>query len=145
MPVLGAHDGWFRDAYGRCVLLRGVNLGGSSKLPAVPDGATHLPESLDPTRTISFIGRPFPLEQADEHFGRLRAWGFNVLRLLTTWEAIEHAGPGRYDTAYLDWFAELVRLAGEYGFFVFIDPHQDVWGRWSGGDGAPRGMGRAER
>ncbi|MBC8076761.1 MAG: cellulase family glycosylhydrolase, partial [Chloroflexales bacterium] len=136
LPLL-VSGAWLRDSAGRALLLRGVNSGGSSKLPATPDGATHLPESLDASRPVSFIGRPFPLDEAHEHLGRLRHWGFNVLRLLTTWEAIEHAGPGRYDEAYLDWFAELVQLAGTYGFYVFVDPHQDAWGRWSGGDGAP--------
>lgn len=128
---------WFRDAAGRFVLLRGVNLGGSNKLPVTPDGATNLLESLSEGVAVSFIGRPFPLGEADEHFGRLRAWGFNILRFVITWEAIEHAGPGIYDEAYLDWFAELVGRAGEYGLYVFVDFHQDVWGRWSGGDGAP--------
>lgn len=128
---------WFVDPSGRRILLRGVNLGGSSKVPTIPPGATHLPTSLHPAEPRSFVGRPFPLTDAAEHFGRLRRWGFNLLRLVTTWEALEHAGPGQYDAAYLDWFVELVARAGEYGFFVFIDFHQDAWGRWSGGDGAP--------
>ncbi|GAB4192739.1 MAG: cellulase family glycosylhydrolase [Roseiflexaceae bacterium] len=127
----------FVDDARREVLLRGVNVGGSSKVPTTPPGATHLPGSLNPTEPISFIGRPFPLEQASEHFSRLQRWGFNVIRLLTTWEAIEHAGPGMYDDAYLSWFAELVAQAGGHGLQVIIDPHQDAWGRWSGGDGAP--------
>jgi hypothetical protein len=28
-------------------------------------------------------------------------------------------------------------MAGDYGFYVFVDFHQDVWSRMSGGDGAP--------
>ena len=42
-----------------------------------------------------------------------------------------------YDEAYLDYLLMVVRKAGEYGISVFIDPHQDVWSRWTGGDGAP--------
>jgi hypothetical protein len=122
---------------GRQVILRGVNLGGDSKTPAVPDGATWRPTDFSDHRTVSFVGRPFPLEEADAHLGRIAAWGFNCLRLLTTWEAVEHAGPGLYDEAYLDYFRQVCVRAGEHGLRVFIDFHQDVWSRMSGGDGAP--------
>ena len=37
---------------------------------------------------VSFVGRPFPLDEADEHFKRLRAWGLTFLRFLVTWEVI---------------------------------------------------------
>jgi hypothetical protein len=126
----------FVDARGREVLLRGVNLGGDSKTPW-PDGGTHLPTDFTDHRTVSFIGRPFPLAEAEQHFSRLHRWGFNCLRLLTTWEAIEHAGPGQYDVDYLDYYAEVARLAGDYGFYVLVDCHQDAWSRMSGGCGAP--------
>ena len=132
-----ARDGWFIDPLGRRTLLRGVNLGGSTKVPFSPNGATHLGTDFEHWADVSFVGRPFPLEEADEHLGRLARWGFNVLRLLVTWEAIEHKGPGQYDEGYLDYVRAVVKKAGEYGLLVFIDPHQDVWSRWTGGDGAP--------
>ncbi len=128
---------WFLDPVGRRMLLRGVNLGGASKVPVEPNGATHLREGFFNHREVSFVGRPFPLAEADEHFRRLRHWGLTTLRLLTTWEAIEHAGPGIYDKEYLDYLTAVVNKAGEHGLRVFIDPHQDVWSRFSGGDGAP--------
>ncbi len=128
---------WFKDEHGRTLILRGVNLGGSSKVPFRPDGATHIREGFFDHRNVSFVGRPFPLEEADEHFARLRAWGLTFLRFLVTWEAVEHAGPGLYDGDYLDYLYEVVRKAGEHGLHLFIDPHQDVWSRMSGGDGAP--------
>lgn len=86
---------WFKDETGRALLLRGANLGGSTKVPTEPNGATYLRAGFFEHRDVSFVGRPFPLDEADEHFGRLRAWGLTFLRLLTTWEAIEHAGPVR--------------------------------------------------
>ncbi|HVP29198.1 MAG TPA: cellulase family glycosylhydrolase [Myxococcota bacterium] len=129
--------GWLVDREGRRALLRGVNLGGSSKVPFRPDGATHRGVDFRGWRDVSFVGRPFPLEEADRHLDRIAGWGFGVLRLLTTWEAIEHAGPGVYDEAYLDYFREVVRKAGERGLLVFVDPHHDVWSRFTGGDGAP--------
>src|SRR5262245_48261411 len=127
----------FVDAQGRTVILRGVNLGGSSKVPRRPDGATHRREGFLDHRNVSFVGRPFPLEEADEHFGRLRAWGFNFLRLLVTWEAIEHAGPGLYDEAYLDYIRAIAARAGDFGLDLYIDPHQDMWSRFSGRARAP--------
>lgn len=128
---------WFTDEHQRKLLLRGVNLGGSSKIPTRPNGATHRIEGFFEHRDISFVGRPFPLAEADEHFKRLRAWGFSLLRFLVTWEAVEHAGPGIYDQEYLDYLRKVIEKAGEHGFSVIIDPHQDVWSRFSGGDGAP--------
>lgn len=126
----------FLDRHGRQMMLRGVNLGGDSKVPW-PGGGTENPSDFSDHREVSFIGRPFPLAEADAHLARIAGWGFNILRLLTTWEAVEHAGPGQYDEAYLDYFAEVARKAGEYGLYVFVDFHQDVWSRMSGGDGAP--------
>jgi len=128
---------WFRDEHGRRLILRGVNLGGSSKVPTRPDGATYRRDGLEKPGDVSFVGRPFPLEEADEHFTRLQRWGLPFLRLLTTWEAIEHAGPGKYDREYLEYLEAIVRKAGEHGLCLFIDPHQDVWSRFTGGDGAP--------
>jgi hypothetical protein len=135
--VIRVRGASFVDEHGRTLLLRGVNLGGSSKVPRVPDGATHLPGSLRDPAGVSFVGRPFPLSEADEHFSRLRSWGLTFLRLIVTWEAVEHAGPGIYDEAYLDYLRAVVQRAGGHGISVFIDPHQDMWSRFSGGDGAP--------
>ena len=128
---------WFTDESGHARILRGVNLGGDCKVPYTPNGHTNLPTDFSDHRTVSFVGRPFPLDEAHEHFARLKAWGFNCLRLLTTWEAVEHAGPGQYDEAYLDYFATLCRMADDYGMYIFVDFHQDVWSRMTGGDGAP--------
>jgi len=135
--VIRSSGARFVDEHGRTLLLRGANLGGSSKVPRVPDGATHLPGSLDDPRNVSFVGRPFPLEEADEHFSRLARWGLTFERLVVTWEAVEHAGPGIYDQAYLNYLCALAERAGRHGISVVIDPHQDMWSRFSGGDGAP--------
>ena len=119
------------------LLLRGVNLGGDTKVPVEPNGGTWIKDKLYQVEAVSFVGRPFPLEEADQHLGRLRAWGFTFIRcswdyatttatpttasthdcdsaamtasydcsdhcsdlepcrFLITWEAVEHAGPGR--------------------------------------------------
>ena len=128
---------WFVDEHGRRTLLRGVNFTASSKIPVKPNGATHIKTDFSNHKEVSFIGHPVPLKEAEEHFTRVKHWGFNCLRFLITWEAIEHAGPKQYDTEFLDYIEEILKIAGEKGFYVFIDPHQDCWSRMSGGDGAP--------
>jgi hypothetical protein len=50
---------------------------------------------------------------------------------------VEHAGPGIYDESYLAYLRKVLKAAEQHGISVFIDPHQDVWSRWTGGDGAP--------
>ncbi|HME53168.1 MAG TPA: cellulase family glycosylhydrolase [Candidatus Lokiarchaeia archaeon] len=135
--TLTIKDGAFVDDEGRSVLLRGVNLGGNCKYPARPCSPTNVKTDFHDHREVSYVGAPFPLEEANEHFERLKHWGFNALRFLVSWEGIEHAGPGDYDTEYLDYVKDVLDIATNHGFYTFIDPHQDVWGRMSGGDGAP--------
>ncbi|KAF9432345.1 hypothetical protein BGZ76_010936 [Entomortierella beljakovae] len=128
---------WFRDAQNRTLLLRGVNLCGNSKLPTTPNGSSHLSDGFFDHRNVCFLGRPFPREQADEHFSRLQRWGLTFVRLLVPWEALEHSGPGIYDEKFIDSLIELIELMPKYGIKCFIDPHQDCWSRFSGGSGAP--------
>ena len=135
--ILRIKNNHFIDDTGRTVLLRGANLGGSSKVPSTPNGATNIKTDFKDHKDVSFVGRPFPLKEAKEHFSRLKHWGFNCLRFLVTWEAIEHSGPREYDKEYLDYLEEILKIAEEYEFYMFIDPHQDVWSRMTGGDGAP--------
>ena len=68
------------------------------------------------------MGRPAPLDELDGHLDRIAGWGMNCLRLVTTWEAIEHAGPGEYDAAYLDYFAEAGAAGRRPWAVVFVDP-----------------------
>lgn len=42
-----------------------------------------------------------------------------------------------YDTEYLTYIRQVLEKAHEFGIDVYVDPHQDVWSRWTGGDGAP--------
>ncbi|KAI9333173.1 family 5 glycoside hydrolase [Zopfochytrium polystomum] len=122
----------------RTVLLRGVNLSGNAKLPTKPLTPTHVSDGfLDDDTNVSFVGRPFPLDQADAHLKRLKSWGFNFLRMVFTWEALEHKGPGIYDYEFMDYLIAVLYKLREHGFKCFMDPHQDVWSRFTGGSGAP--------
>ncbi|MDR2477776.1 MAG: cellulase family glycosylhydrolase [Treponema sp.] len=125
------------DGEGRTLILRGVNLGGGSKNPFGPPGWGLEPQSLKNPAGVSFVGRPFPLEEAGAHFERLARAGMTFLRFVITWEALEHAGPGQYDEAFLAYLRKILLIAEKWGISVFMDPHQDVWSRWTGGDGAP--------
>jgi len=106
---------WFRDDRDRVIIPRGVNLGGTTKLPLKPLITTFHGSQLFFNHTdVSFVGRyltlfhvsypmfhvsptlfcrPFPLDDAHTHLLRLKRWGLTFLRFLVTWEAIEHAGP----------------------------------------------------
>ena len=136
-PLLHIDGTSFRDDNRREVTLHGINLAGDSKLPRRPDQPSHEPLDFLDADGVSFVDRPFELSEAPKHFTRLRQWGYNTLRYLFTWEAIEHAGPGKYDESFLDFTISVLRVAKEYGFYVIMDPHQDVWSRFTGGSGAP--------
>ncbi|KAI0123447.1 glycoside hydrolase superfamily [Xylariales sp. AK1849] len=137
---ISIQDGHFVDGYGRTVSLRGYNVSGASKLPIEPSGLTHLTDGFYEHRTVTFIGRPFPIEEAPLHFRRLQAWGLPFIRLLITWESIGHAGPNPntdLDLEYIAYLRSLMQLMPSYGIKCFICAHQDVWSRFSGGSGAP--------
>ncbi len=106
---------YFRDAAGRVVLLRGVNLAGNSKVP------------------------PFvPLTEVDK-LDQLADWGVSVIRLVFTWEAYEPS-PGVYDDGYLAAMVRLAEAAWERGIYTIVDVHQDGYSRYQlggCGDGFP--------
>ena len=107
---------YFKDAHDRYVYLNGVNLSGSTKVPA----------TIDP---ISYVGKPFPLEEADHHFRILQKVGFNSVRLLIMWESIEPYASGEYDEEFLDYLEQVVALAAKYNIYCLIDMHQDMFSR----------------
>lgn len=143
-PLSSDSDGNFVRPDGRKVTLKGINIDGASKLPFTPYTTSLTGDPKDPTDAffdgtgVSFVGRPFPLHEAREHFERIKSWGYNVVRYVMTWEAIEHEGPGVYDDDFIAYTIEMLRLIHSVGgIYVILETHQDVWSRYSGGSGAP--------
>jgi len=74
---------------------------------------------------ISFIGNPFPLEEAHERFCGLKKTGTTSFKLTIPWAAIEHEGAGIYDEAYLAYLRKILMEADKEGISVFIEPSND--------------------
>lgn len=123
---LTIENGKFHDAQGRQVILRGINVAGEAKYPSKPDQPSHVPDDFFDGDHVSFANKPFPKDEAHLHFSRLKRCGYNTIRYVFTWEAIEAAGPGIYDEQWIDDTVEVLRAAKSYGFYIFMDPHQDV-------------------
>ncbi|KAI5908362.1 Ergosteryl-beta-glucosidase [Candida parapsilosis] len=145
VPLETDKKGNFYDpSTGRIVVLKGINVDAQMKLPTEPYMPSYKGDSTNPDDiffegdTVSFVGRPFPLEEARSHFERIKSWGYNTIRYLLTWEAVEHEGPGKYDQKFADYTLEMLKIIGQVGgLYVFLEFHQDVWSRFSGGSGAP--------
>lgn len=142
--IVPGSDGFFADEEGRIVQLRGINVDGGSKFPRSPYFPSHRPLVGDDFDlffdgdNVSFVDRPWPLDEVETHIRRIKSMGYNSIRYLFTWEAIEHKGPGIYDEDFIDYTIKVLRVIHEIGgIYVYLDPHQDVWSRFSGGDGAP--------
>jgi hypothetical protein len=82
-------------------------------------------------------GLPFPPEEAEGRFERLKGQGVSFIRLVIAWEALEYAGPGVYDESYLAYMRKILVAAAHAGILAFIDPVQNRWTRWMSGEGAP--------
>jgi hypothetical protein len=96
-------------------------------------GCTLHGNGKDPARP----GLPFPPEEAEGRFQRLKGRGVSFIRLVIAWEALEHPGPGIYDESYLAYLRKILVSAAQTGIFVFIDPVQNRWSRWISGEEAP--------
>jgi hypothetical protein len=109
------------DIRGRILPLSGRTLDGRRKNPANPGP----------------FDAPFPQEEAADRFQRLRREGVSCVRLVIAWDALEYAGPGVYDESYLAYLRKILVIAAQEGISVFIDPVQNRWSSWTGGEGQP--------
>lgn len=102
-----------QDQYGRQLILHGLNTSSSAK------GGNYQPWITEAD-----------VEREDTSFG------FNFVRYLTSWAAIE---PEKdvYDEGYLNELERRVNWYTSRGMYVMIDMHQDIYGAAVGGNGAP--------
>jgi hypothetical protein len=113
---------YLRDAHGRYVFFHGANVGGDTKVAEI--------KVVGGVPGATFMDRPFPIDQADTEFETMRVKGFNSIRLLLVWEAIQPDRPDHFDTAYLAYVRQLVQKAGQHGIYVLLDMHQDMFSRF---------------
>lgn len=125
---------FLRDAYGRALILHGVNA--VYKVP---------PYEL----TASTF--------SDTDASKMAALGFDVVRLGIVWKGLEPGSlpvnsaktctegiagdPGQYDqttlTGYLAGIDRTVSLLASHGIYALVDMHQDVYNEYFAGEGAP--------
>jgi endoglycosylceramidase len=111
------------DAEGRVVFLHGVN----ARVEGIFD------VTFDDGRTALEPIPPFGEEDAV----RMRAIGFNALRLPINWSALEPTEDGGFNEVYLDKVEAVVDLCGKHGIRTLLDFHQDAYSKEIGEDGAP--------
>ena len=119
--------GAFVDDAGRQVLLRGVNVNQLGDY-----------YQWDPSRPTVF-----PLTAED--FERIDRLGFNSVRLVLNWSALQPRR-GEFDAGYLDRIRAAVASARARGLYVILDMHQDAWGKHIAtrpGETCPPGFGPA--
>jgi cellulase (glycosyl hydrolase family 5) len=141
--VLDAKDvvkqgSWFRDSFQRFILFRGVNIGSRSKLypylPIMPLQNNILPILENLRKEIEVV---------NSQIDTLKSLGFNIVRLLVMWKAIEPSPNSNLDELlpsgklYLTFVKEIIDRLYSKGLFVIIDFHQDLAHEIYGGDGFP--------
>lgn len=117
--------GLLADEDGRTVLLRGVNARVEGLFDVTfDDGRTPL--------------QPIP-DFTDEDARRMRALGFDFLRLPVNWSGLEpqDRSPRAFDEAYVARLRAVLDICRAHGIYVLVDWHQDAYSKEIGEDGAP--------
>ncbi|KAJ3204654.1 hypothetical protein HDU83_007104 [Entophlyctis luteolus] len=97
---------WIKGSDGRTVILRGLNLPGSGKVP-----------DFMPIKDLS------RLDVLADTFGA------NIARLQFYWEAYEPT-EGNYNSTYLEYYAGVASALWSRGIYVNVDFHSDAYSRY---------------
>jgi len=101
----------FRDQHQRELILNGINI------------------------IIKDASQGYLCGMEKEEFKQMSDWGFNVIRLGIIWDGLEPE-PGVYNDSMFLCLDERISWAKEYGLYVLLDMHQDLYSRLFS-DGAP--------
>lgn len=128
---------WFHDPEGRYILFRGVNFASRSKLPPyLPIAPLHV-ENIDQSKLKEEI------ELVKSELDLLKKLGFNIIRLLISWKAIEPKPNPNLDELmtegqeYLTLVNQIIDTLYRRDLYIILDFHQDIAHEVYGGDGFP--------
>jgi hypothetical protein len=128
---------WFRDPEGRYLIFRGVNFASRSKLPPyLPIAPLHA-ENIDQSELKEEI------ELVRSELDLLKKLGFNIIRLLISWKAIEPKPNPNLDELmtegqeYLTLVNQVIDTLYRRDLYIILDFHQDIAHEVYGGDGFP--------
>jgi uncharacterized membrane protein HdeD (DUF308 family) len=128
---------WFRDQENRYVLFRGVNFGSRSKMPP------YLPIAPLEVHELSKLDLKNEIESVRSGLDLMKNLGFNIIRLLVSWKAIEPRPNANLDELlpegkkYLEYIKEIIDELYARNLYVILDFHQDIANEVYGGDGFP--------
>ena len=128
---------WFNDDQGRYLLFRGVNFASRTKM------APYLPIAPLETKNLSQLNLKQEIKSVEPELDRLKELGFNIVRLLISWKAIEPQPNSNLDELlpegkkYLTLIKEIIDELHARNLYVFLDFHQDIAHELYGGDGFP--------
>ncbi|HXV89242.1 MAG TPA: cellulase family glycosylhydrolase [Nitrososphaeraceae archaeon] len=128
---------WFRDQENRYVLFRGVNFGSRSKMPP------YLPIAPLEVHELSQLDLNKEIESVRSGLDLMKNLGFNIIRLLVSWKAIEPRPNANLDELlpegkkYLEYMKVIIDELYARNLYVILDFHQDIANEVYGGDGFP--------
>jgi hypothetical protein len=162
-------DLWFRDRAGRYLLFRGINFAARSKLPPylpiLPLSVKSI-EELENIESADIDNKSqranlfdMELDNIQPYFSLLKTLGFNIIRLLLLWKALDPKGPSNYSMdieanidnkgirrrhlsvegqLYLSFVRKIIdNLFYDHGIMSILDFHQDIAHEVYNGDGFP--------
>ncbi len=128
---------WFHDSHGRYILFRGVNFASRSKLPPYLPIAPLGRDVIDQRRLKEEI------ESVKTELDLLKKLGFNIIRLLISWKAVEpKPNPDLNELMtegreYLVLVNQIIDELYKRDLYIILDFHQDIAHEVYGGDGFP--------